>query len=421
MRHNRTRAHGVIDSEIPGGLDVFFQSGFTATGDVAALGDTNERRDSTGHAVNGRVNVGGADAGIVYVPDVREIGSPSVTFKLTVENRGGTDGGGAFSDPNPDSCNNGDGTQIEVVVEFADAPVRMGDEHVGEQARASACVPDSGILPGPGVGNYDVEIPPRWVGSDAEIGDEAVLNVWAEGGESGVRVTQKYQVVMIPVETADDSGGGGGDGGGDDETDDGGGGGDQPPLFGSSFTVTNREWREEGDEIVVDVTIEGGDGGAQSIPVTYYIDGIEFDSGFIAGQGVAEGNTESDEGDIDLAEIEPGDHLLEVEVGDAGITEVDTITVEEQPSGDPAAQLSIKNCDAGQFGSGAAVSADIANTSQSLITTDVQMLVDGQTAATIEAVTIPGGQSQPISQQVSLPNTPGDYQISISTTNSSYQ
>lgn len=419
MRHNRTRAHEVTDSEIPGGLDVFFEEGFTATGDVAYLGDTNEISDSTGHALTGGVDIGGADAGIVYFPDVREFGPPSVTFNLTVENRGGTSGGGPLGDPNPDSCNGGDGTLIDVVVEFADAPVRLGDEYVGERVSASACIPDSGVLPGPGVGNYDVEIPPRWIGSDAEIGDVATLNVWAEGGASGVRVTQKYQVRMIPIEVADGSGGDGG--GDDDETDDGGGGGDQPPLFGSSFTVTNREWREEGDEIVVEVTIEGGDGGAQSIPVTYYIDGIEFDSGFIAGQGVAEGNTESDEGDIDLAEIEPGDHLLEVEVGDAGITEVDTITVEEQPSGDPAAQLSIKNCDAGQFGSGAAVSADIANTSQSLITTDVQMLVDGQTAATIEAVTIPGGQSQPISQQVSLPNTPGDYQISISTTNSSYQ
>jgi hypothetical protein len=231
-------------------------------------------------------------------------------------------------------------------------------------------------------------------------------------------VTPIYRIEGIGFEPAGDTGGGGGD---NDETDDGGGGGDQPPLFGSSFTVTNREWREEGDEIVVDVTIEAGDGGVRSVPITYYIDGEKFDDGTFAGQGIAEGNTDYNEGEIDLAEIEPGDHLLEVEVGDAGISEVDTITVEEQPSGDPATQLSIENCDAGEFGSGATVSADIANASQFPITTDVQMLVDGQTEATIEAVTIPGGQSQPISQQVSLPNTPGDYQVSITTTNSSYK
>jgi hypothetical protein len=232
-------------------------------------------------------------------------------------------------------------------------------------------------------------------------------------------VTPIYRIEGIGFEPAGDTGGD--DGGGDDDETDDGSGGNSGPAFGSDFTVTNREWYEENGEVVVAVAIEGDEDGAQGIPVTYYIDGNEFASGVMAGQGLAVGETDTDEEDIELATIEPGDHLLEVEVGDAGVLEVDTITVEEQPSVDPSGQLSIENCDAGKFGSGAAVSADITNASQFPITTDVEVLVDGQTEATIEAIRVPGGQSTPVSQQVSLPSSPGDYQITITTANSSYK
>jgi len=427
MRHNRTRAHEVIDSEIPGGLDVFFDDLYVARGDVVNK-SSNEPVDSSGAALSGDiftetgdVSTSGGLFGFIASSEMPGE-QPSVTLNFDVENRGSTDGGGVLGSGNPDSCQDGDGTAIRVVYEVAatdgsgfaaDSPL------VGTQIEAEACIPDNGIIGSPVKGDYRLEIPSGWVGA-TQVGDTITFDVWAEGANSGTRVTPIYRIEGVGLEPAEDTGGG--DSGGDngDETDDGGGS-ETTPAFGDSFTVTNREWREEGDEIVVDVTIEGGDGGAQSIPVSYYIDGTEFDSGTIAGQGVAEGNTESDEGDIDLAEIEPGDHLLEVEVGGAGVLEVDTITVEEQPSGDPAEQLSIENCDAGQFGSGAAVSADIANTSQFPITTDVQVLVDRQVEATIEAGTISGGQSQPISQQVPLPDSPGDYQVSITTTNSSYK
>jgi hypothetical protein len=325
----------------------------------------------------------------------------SYTLRMDVENNGGT---GVLS---PDNCEGGQGTLLQ-----AEIRVPLPDTLMGYTV-GPKCHSDRGFF---------ADEPPRWLYKQTGLqsrnpGQNGRVTFWVEGSETGDRMTPIYFLDLNVVAEDEQPGNGTGDG----ETDDGSGGGDQPTAFGSDFSVTNREWFEEDGEVVVAVTIEGGDGGgAQGVPVTYYIDGNEFASGVMAGQGVAPAETDTDEEEIELANIEPGDHLLEVEVGDAGVLEVDTITVEERPSGDPAAQLSIENCDAAEFGSGATVSVDIANTSEFSITTDVEMRVAGQTAATIEAVAVGGGQSLPISQQVPLPDSPGDYQITVSTTNASY-
>ena len=414
------RANSVVDSEIPGGLDVFFDEIYVARDDVVDL-DSNELLRSQGKRIDGDIYTETGDpgsAGTFQFATAGDLGrDPELGLDFEVDNKGSTSGG-LLGDGNPDSCEGGDGTAIRVVVEV-DTFVR-DDSIEGERLVAESCIPDKGILGDVGVGFYRTTIPSEWL-SGMEVGDTITFKVWAEGSNTGTRVTPIYRIEGVGIELVGDGDGGAG-GGGDngDETDDGSGGG-TAPAFGSDFTVTNREWFEEDGEIVVSVTIEGGeDGGAQNVPATFYIDGNEFADNNMAGQGVAPGETDTAEEEIELAEIEPGDHLLEVEVGDAGVLEVDQITVEEQPSGDPAQQLSIENCDVGKFGSGAAVSADIANNSEFPITTDVEILVDGQAEATIDAVTIAGGQSQPISQQVSIPSTPGDYAVSIQTVNETF-
>jgi len=257
-------ARNVVNSNIPGGLSVFFDD----------MGTFNEP------AI--RLTVGDDAVEVPLEGDTEDIWVESgglLQVEAILENRGGTDADNqdgcglpreSITGVTPDS-----GTLISFTTQLQTASNTFIE-------RSTLCMGDSGVVgTNPSYSHVtNIDLPP--LSGEAN----ATLTTWAQGGSSGVRVTPIYGVGIVIAEgidgvnigdPQDDSGGGGG--GGDDPTDpgDGGGGGGG----GDGFTLDDITLNcsvptgtaTEGDVIEATVDLEAVAPSAYDVDVELYING----------------------------------------------------------------------------------------------------------------------------------------------------